>query len=104
MDEIKEDEKLRPAPSFRVESELVRLGPSSFNAFSDIAGQWELSDEEALELLALGSGTPVEQLKVNPVPKLFTEDCMLRISYPIGIYNGLHICHGDDLATNGSSF
>jgi hypothetical protein len=57
-----------------------------------------LTDEEALKLLALESERPIEQLKLNPDPQLFTEERMLRISYLIGIYKGLHICHGNDLA------
>jgi hypothetical protein len=100
MDEIEEDEKLRPVSDFRVESERLRLGPSGIRIFFNIAVQWKLTDEEALELLALGSGTPLEQLKLNPAPQLFTEERMLRISYLIGIYKGLHICHGEDLANH----
>jgi hypothetical protein len=60
MDGNEKDEGLRPVPDFRVERERLRLGPSGFRAFFNIAGQWKLSDEEALELLALGSGTPIE--------------------------------------------
>lgn len=85
-------------PDFRVESERLRLGPGGFRVFFNIAGQWKLSDEETLKLLALESGTPIEQLKFNPASQIFTEERMLRISYLIGIYKGLHICHGDDLA------
>ncbi len=98
MGEIDEDGKLRPVPDFRVESERLRLGPSGFIVFFNIAVQWKLTDKEALELLALESRTPIEQLKLDPAPQLFTEERMLRISYLIGIYKGLHICHGDDLA------
>jgi hypothetical protein len=98
MGEIDEDEKLRPVPDFHDESERLRLGPSSLIIYFNITEQWKLTDKEALELLALESRTPIVQLKLNPAPQLFTEDRMLRISYLIGIYKGLHICHGDDLA------
>jgi hypothetical protein len=60
--------------------------------------QWRLTDKEALSLLALKSRTSIKQLKLNPAPPFFTEERMLRIIYLIGIYKGLHICHGDDLA------
>lgn len=79
-------------------SARLRLGPSGFIIFFNIAEEWKLADKEALELLAFGSGTPIEELKLNPAPQLFTEERMLRISYILGIYKGLHICHGDDLA------
>jgi hypothetical protein len=98
MNENEKDGGLRPMPDFRVESERLRLGPGGFRVFFNIAGQWKLSDEEALKLLALESGTPMEQLKFNPASQLFTTERMLRISYIIGIYQGLHICYGNDLA------
>jgi hypothetical protein len=98
MDEIEKGKRLRPLHDLRVESERLRLGPGGFMAYFNIAKQWKLTDQEVLELLALGSETPIEQLKLNPAPQLFTEERMLRISYLIGIYKGLHICHRDDLA------
>ena len=98
MDEIEKDERLRPLPDFRVECERLRLGPGAFIAYFNIAVQWRLTNKEALELLALGSGTSIEQLKLSPATQLYTEERLLRISYIIGIYKGLHICHGNDLA------
>jgi|GEM_PF-507862 len=98
MNKIEENEKPRPLPDFRVESERLRLGPSGFRIFFNIAVNWELTDEETLGLLALDSETPIEQLRIDPAPQLFTEERLFRISYLIRIYKELHICHGDDLA------
>ena len=78
MDKIEKDKDLRPVPDFRVESERLRLGPCGCSIFFNIAEEWKLADEEALELLALGSGTPIKQLKLNPTPQLFTEERMFR--------------------------
>jgi len=100
MGEIHDGEKLRPVPDFSVESERLRLGPSGLTVFLNIAVHWKLTDDETLNLLALGSATPLEQLKTTPVPQLFTEERMFRISYLIGIYKGLHICHGEVLAND----
>jgi hypothetical protein len=98
MGEVEEGEKLQPLPNFSVESERLRLGPGGLTMFFNIVVEWRLTDKEALELLALESGTMIEQLKLDPAPALFTAERMFRISYLIGIYKGLHVCHGDDLA------
>lgn len=85
-------------PDLSVESERQRLGPAGFKSFFRIAVKWSLSDVEMLALLSLGKETAIEQLSLNPPANIFTEDRLLRISYLIGIYEGLHICHGDEFA------
>lgn len=59
---------------------------------------WRLSDSQACGLLALGPEEPLEQARTNPHATLFTEERMYRLSYLLGIYNGLHIHWNDALA------
>jgi hypothetical protein len=92
------DEEPLHVPDLRVESERLRLGPAGFYAFFIIAVKWGLTDVEALDLLALGTQTPIEQLRNKPDPKHFTEERMFRISNLIGIYKGLQINHSEYLA------
>ncbi len=87
-----------PVLDLSIETERLRLGDVGFRSYFKIAQSWDLTDQESLDLLALKSSMPLEQLSHNPAPELFTEERMLRISYLIGIYKGLHICYGQDLA------
>jgi hypothetical protein len=57
-----------------------------------------MTDEVALRRFGLASETPIEYFKISPATLFFTEERLLRASYLIGNYNGLHICHGDNLA------
>lgn len=98
MSSNKENSKHLTAPDLSVESERQRLGPTGLKSVFRIAAKWRLSDAEMLALLSLGSETAIEQLSLNPPSDLFTEERLLRISYLIGIYKGLHIVYGDRLA------
>jgi len=103
MDEIVSEKSAQPGPDLSIESERLRLGSGGFRSYFKIAQLWSLTDQEALELLALKSSTPIERLKLNPAAQIITKERMLRISYLIGIYKGLHICYGEDLPTDGSN-
>jgi len=89
-----------PAPiaDFSSETERKRLSPSGLKIYSRIVDLWSLSPEEACRLLGVGSAEIYETMRHNPEAQILNEEQMYRISYTIGIYKALHICHSDDLA------
>jgi hypothetical protein len=80
------------------EDERLRMGPQAFEIFTNIISQWHISEEEARALLAFDERSSIEDLKRNLPSEWMTEDRFLRISYLVGIYQGLHTCHSKELA------
>jgi hypothetical protein len=68
--------------------------PASLRLFSGIVETWNISDETALQLLALTPGTSIRDID----PVLLSEEQLLRISCLIAIYKALHIYWQNELA------
>jgi hypothetical protein len=81
-------------PDFGDESVRKRLGPSAWKGFGRMMEIWQVSTDEARQLLAL----PPEFNIHGPNSPQLGEEQMFRISYLLGIYKALHIVHGDELA------
>lgn len=81
-------------PDFGDEAVRRRFGPSALTLFRRLMEVWQLSGEDARQLLALAPGTNLADLDTERLG----EEQLLRISFVLGIYKSLHIVHGDELA------
>ncbi|MDQ6676518.1 MAG: MbcA/ParS/Xre antitoxin family protein [Acidobacteriota bacterium] len=88
-----------PAPliDLTLRSERERLSPSALKAFFNMAGRWNIRDEDARALLGGVSNGPYYTWKKQP-ERLLDADVLTRISYLIGIFKALNIIYGEKLA------
>jgi uncharacterized protein (DUF2384 family) len=79
--------------------ERRRLSPAAMKALFKIVDRWNLSDEDARQLLGGISNGSYYQLKANPgSTKTLDQDRLERISYLIGIFKALNILYSQRLA------
>jgi hypothetical protein len=86
-----------PLVDLTARAERERLSASALKAFFNIAGRWQMRDEDARALLGGVSNGPYYQMKKNP-DRVLDADTLLRISYLVGIFKALHILHSEPLA------
>jgi antitoxin Xre/MbcA/ParS-like protein len=91
--------RYEPAPLIDLGSrqERERLSPSALKAFFNIVERWAIKDEEARALLGGLSNGPYYKWKKDHDRTLDT-DVLMRVSFVIGIFKGLHIVYGKKLA------
>jgi uncharacterized protein (DUF2384 family) len=76
-----------------------RLSPAAMKALFKIVDRWNVSDEDARQLLGGISNGSYYQLKANPgSTKTLDQDRLERISYLIGIFKALNILYSQRLA------
>ena len=79
--------------------ERRRLSPAAMKALFKIVDRWNVSDEDARQLLGGISNGSYYQLKANPgSTKPLDQDRLERISYLIGIFKALNILYSQRLA------
>ena len=79
--------------------ERRRLSPAAMKALFKIVDRWNMSDEDARQLLDGISNGLYYQLKANPAStKPLDRDRLERISYLIGIFKALNILYSQRLA------
>lgn len=79
--------------------ERRRLSPAAMKALFKIVDRWNVSDEDARQLLGGISNGSYYQLKANPgSTKTLDQDRLERISYLIGIFKALNILYSQRLA------
>ena len=79
--------------------ERRRLSPAAMKALFKIVDRWNVSDEDARQLLGGISNGSYYQLKGNPgSTKTLDQDRLERISYLIGIFKALNILYSQRLA------
>jgi hypothetical protein len=78
-------------------AERERLSSSALKGFFQLAGAWQVRDEDARELLGGLSSSAFYEWKKHP-ERVLEVDRITRISYLLGIYKALHILYGDKLA------
>jgi hypothetical protein len=78
-------------------AERERLSASALKGFFQLAGAWQVRDEDARELLGGLSSSAFYEWKKHP-DRVLEVDRITRISYLLGIYKALHILYGDKLA------
>ena len=79
--------------------ERRRLSPAAMKALFKIVDRWNVSDEDARQLLGGISNGSYYQLKANPAStKTLDQDRLERISYLIGIFKALNILYSQRLA------
>jgi hypothetical protein len=98
MSKANEMEGIEPSIDLADPAQQKRLSPSAIAAFVNIANIWLLKDTQALGLL--GAATPATLLdwKTENEGRTLDQNTLTRISYLIGIYKALNICHGQELA------
>jgi len=79
-------------------AEQERLSPSGIAAFLRISGIWSLDDSQALGLLGAATPTSLHEWAAENERRTLGQDAIVRISYLIGIYKALNVCHGKELA------
>jgi Protein of unknown function (DUF2384) len=88
-----------PAPDLSCAEERRRLSPAAMKALFKIIDRWQVSDEDARQLLGSISNGLYYQLKANPgSTKPLDRDRLERISYLIGIFKALNILYSQRLA------
>jgi hypothetical protein len=79
--------------------ERRRLSPAAMKALFKIVDRWNVSDEDARQLLGGISNGSYYQLKANPgTTKTLDQDRLERVSYLIGIFKALNILYSQRLA------
>ncbi len=81
--------------------ERRRLPPAALKALFNIVEHWQISDEDARQLLGGISNGAYYQLKRNTAHarlKTLDQDRLVRISYLIGIFKSLNILYSQRLA------
>jgi hypothetical protein len=78
-------------------AERERLSASALKGFFQLAGAWQVRDDDARELLGGLSSSAFYEWKKQP-ERVLEVDRITRISYLLGIYKALHILYGDKLA------
>jgi len=79
--------------------ERRKLSPAAMKALFKIVDRWNISDEDARQLLGGISNGSYYQLKANPgSTKTLDQDRLERISYLIGIFKALNILYSQRLA------
>lgn len=68
---------------------IACIGQVAVRTFLQIGREWGLNAEEKIALLGLSGPGALSRLEQNPAQRI-TRDQVERISYVIGIYNGLH--------------
>jgi hypothetical protein len=86
-------------PDLSRPDERRRLSPAAMKALFKIVDRWNVSDEDARQLLGGISNGSYYQLKANPgSTKTLDQDRLERISYLIGIFKALNILYSQRLA------
>lgn len=88
------DANLPQIPDLSDQAVRRRLGPAGWTAFRRILSIWQAPEETSRRLLGLAPETNLDSVD----PERLSEEQMLRISYLIGIYKGLHILLNDPLS------
>lgn len=84
--------------AFAEEVERRRYTPTALKAYLAIVDKWSLSGAQAAALLAVSTST-WERIKRNAEKAAaLNQDQLTRLSAMVGIYKGLHLLFGDDLA------
>ncbi len=79
-------------------TEQKRLSPSAITLFIKMANIWSLTDAQALSLIGAASPATLHEWEVENEGRTLAQDTLMRISYLVGIFKALNICHGQDLA------
>jgi uncharacterized protein (DUF2384 family) len=88
-----------PPPDLSRLDHRRRLSPAAMKALFKIVDRWNISDEDARQLLGGISNGAYYQLKANPgSTKTLDQDRLERISYLIGIFKALNILYSQRLA------
>jgi hypothetical protein len=86
-------------PDLSREEDRRRLTAAGLKAFFRIVERWNVTDEDARELLGGISNGAYYQLKANPrTAKTQDKDRLMRISYLIGIFKSLNILYSQRLS------
>src|SRR3569623_3850410 len=83
--------------SFASEADRDRLAQVALKAYRRLVLVWQLSGQEAADLLGVSIST-WERLKPEWQDRPLSQDQMSRISALVGIYKALHLLFADDMA------
>ncbi|MCL5263283.1 MAG: MbcA/ParS/Xre antitoxin family protein [Acidobacteria bacterium] len=75
-----------------------RLTPSAEDGFAAIIKAWNVSDEDAQDLLGGISSDLYAAMKDTTPHEVLSEEALIRISYLVGIFKALHTVFGSRVA------
>lgn len=89
-----------PAVDLSRKDNRTRLSPAAVKGLLSVAAHWKLKDDDTRALLGGISSGSFYALKSRPnrPTKALDQDQLTRISLLIGIYKGLNILFGEELA------
>ena len=82
--------------SFASEADRDRLAQVALKAYRRLVQVWQLSGQQAADLLGVSIST-WERLKPEGQDRPLSQDQMTRISALVGIYKALHLLFADDM-------
>jgi uncharacterized protein (DUF2384 family) len=94
--EVKQATNRAALQTFADEGDRDRLTPVALEAIQSVARQWRLTGDEAAALLSVSPST-WDRIGQGKVQKL-SQDQLTRISAIVGVFKGLHLLFGDDMA------
>lgn len=83
--------------TFTNADDRARLSGVALKAFKALAGRWGISNSEAAALLGVSEST-WDRIKRKTWDQPLSQDQLTRASAAIGVYKGLHLLFGDDMA------
>ena len=83
--------------TFSQEEDRKRLTPVALKAYKRLAGQWNLTNQEAASLLGVSLST-WDRIKRGAWDSQLSQDQLTRVSALIGIYKGLKLLFADAMA------
>ncbi len=98
MSEANELGQIERAINLADPAEQERLSPSAITLFIKMANIWSLTDAQALGVIGVATSATLHEWAVENEGRTLAQDTLMRISYLIGIFKALNICHGQDLA------
>jgi uncharacterized protein (DUF2384 family) len=86
-----------PHQTFAREADRRRLTPAALEALRSLAGQWQLTAQEAADLLGVSTST-WERIRAGRWDQALSQDQFMRVSAMVGIWKALHLLFADDMA------
>jgi predicted DNA-binding protein (UPF0251 family) len=78
-------------------ADRTRLTPAALEALRGLARSWNLSSQEAADLLGVSVST-WDRIRAATWKQSLSQDQLMRVSAMVGIFKGLHLLFVDDMA------
>ncbi len=83
--------------TFADAADRERLTPAALEAIRRIAAAWRFTGEDAAALLGVSTST-WDRIQADTRRSSLSQDQLMRVSALIGVFKGLHLLFGDEMA------